>query len=1244
MFRRVCALLALLFAIASPSTFGAAPAESAGLAERARMLLDYQSFIRADRDGGVRFSLSASRDLQGTPLAELAVRLALFYDAAGLSNVNVGEAEVRRILSSETDLSPEHRDVLRRFVARSFAAAGRRDDAMEVHQRRGLAMSWLLAGPFTGREGAGFETREIPEGGETYTGDVLASLPDVEQFRQWRRNPPWRPIPANRSFPFVRPWKGTGSADDGAMLMYSVVEMEDADNKSSFHIFSDSSWRLYVDGAMVAEVDATSREVPLEHMVQYPLSPGPHRVVLHLFPPPLGVDRTEMRVAVRLESESPFTWDSSLQPPVNEQAASARREARPLRYLADLRRMADDSADLMAAYAVGCLEQRMYDVASWWAEKAARLRPDDATLLLLAGTATSMNPLLPPARRRDIASDWHRKALAVRPDLVPSLLYLAENAAEAGHARDAAAYLDRAYEVNPLSLDVLLARGQWAERFASGATRRAAWDECGRAFPESPAVQIAIASRPREGFLDMDRRLEACRTAMAAGPYIPEASLRLAEALADSGNASEAATVLENARELFAGEVGVLAEVAEVYARIGQYGEAVEVLSDAVRITPDNDALWRRLGDIHMEMDEPEAAERYWRVSLAANPGQFQLSDMMEYIDGSPARLYNEGGHDAIVMTAESQGGAYAGDVVRLLDRAVITYVGDGSYRRLTHEVDLAQTRRGGESLTGIDPRGELLTARIVFPNGNTLEPEPFPGMGGLRLPVIMPGASREVRILESVPHRIGGNTIPPWFFQDPNGQMPLALSEYVVRTPRNFPLVYVVRNLGNDVRFQFDREDGMDVYRWTAELSLPSREPDAVHISERVPSVELGVKTTWDEVVFTELRRLDGLLVPSMRMRSLLSTLYPSSPDGRPNPLVAARAIYRYVCDTIDPQPAGASASHIHMDRMGDRTVLLLSLLRAAGLDANPAAARPANDYLHPPSWELPSVNIFTVPMVRLAIPGGATYWLDTRFNSLPFGKVTDDLSGATVLSFMPTGPVFETLPTLPASDSIVYKERSIKLPGGDEPVEVSGRSLRRGVNGLLREEELAGADTETRKSLLLKSLYPVFPDAVLRQFDVQQTDDSEASSLERFEIYSTSVLEPRPDGLRAIGLCFLPPQVISEETRTFTRRTTACHIKTLHVAEDRNVFRLPEGGVFTRIPEPAYLPSRFGVYQLRVARRGEDAVELIRNYTIPAQRVMPWDWEDFLAFLERVDLAEKQWLEYAVKAEPAAVPVASE
>ncbi len=1228
--RKICFPLASLLAIAIAAA-GSARSGEDPLSEKARMLMEYQSFMRGDRDGAVRFSLTASRDLIGTPLAELAVRIALLYDPAGLSEVGVGETEARRVLNAESELSAGHRDALRRFVARSFATAGRREDAMAVHNRRGLAMSWLKAGPFPGR--GGIENKPLPPLPENDGKDIIAEPPDAETFRQWRANPPWRKIPENRSFPFVRPWANAGSGADGAMLLFTTLNIEETDNNSVFHIFAETSWRLYVDGSLLSEVDRNARETPLEHMVSYPLSPGRHTVLLQLPPPPPGIDAEDARVALRLESAPAFTWDCEAAAPEPVRTAAARRDPRPPRYLGELRKATGENPVLMAAYALACLEQGMADFGSWWAERAAAAQPEDPVLEYMAGLTASMNRLLPPARRRDIAAGWQEKALAGRPDLVPALLYLAQAASESGLPREAADYLERAYAVNPKSLDVLIARGEWAGRFASGETARAAMEECGVAFPRSPQARIAVSSLPREGFLDMDRRLAACRAALEAGPYVPGTSLDLAEALADSGNAGEAEFVLKNALELFAGDADVLGRIAAVHARAGMHAQATAAIAAALRITPEDADLWRRLGDLHMEAGDRELAEKYWRTSLAGDPGQFQLRDMIDFMDGSPRSMRGEGGHDAIAITAEADPSAYSGDMVRLLDRAVLTFAPDGSYRRMTHELDLALNRRGGEALTGIDARGELLTARIVFPNGNTLEPEPSPGREGLRLPVIMPGAARELRVLESIRAARDARTVRPWHFQDPSGLMPLVMSEYVVRVPRDFPLVHSVRNIGNRIDFEMTREEDADVYRWSAKLSLPSREPDAVHFSERVPSVEIGVRTTWNEIVDAELRRLDGRLVPSMRMRSLLSSLYRPSPGGRPNPLQAARAIYRFVCDNIDPTPAGESAAHIHMDRMGDRNLLLLSMLRAAGLDAHPAAARPATDFMHPPSWKLPKRDIFPVSLVRLDLPGGGVRWLDTRFDSLPFGRVTDDLSGATAITFMPNGPLFETLPTLPAEDSMMIRDKTIQLPGDDGPLEVSGRSLRRGIAGLLRERQLAGADAESRRNILLGALYPVFPDATLRAFEVQHTDENEASSLERYEAASRAPLEERGGGVRAVSLCLMPPGVISGETRNLTTRRTACHIKSVHMAEDRNVFRLPENARFVTLPRPAHIPSRFGVYQLRVNRRGDDSVEIIRTYHIPAQRIPPWIWPGFLEFLDQVDLAEKQWIEYVME-----------
>ncbi|MDR2391185.1 MAG: hypothetical protein LBE84_05855, partial [Planctomycetota bacterium] len=82
--------------------------------------------------------------------------------------------------------------------------------------------------------------------------------------------------------------------------------------------------------------------------------------------------------------------------------------------------------------------------------------------------------------------------------------------------------------------------------------------------------------------------------------------------------------------------------------------------------------------------------------------------------------------------------------------------------------------------------------------------------------------------------------------------------------------------------------------------------------------------------------------------------------------------------------------------------------------------------------------------------------------------------------------------------------------------------------------------------------------------------------------------------------------------------------------IGEDRNTFVLPPGAILSAWPESASIPSRFGYYQLRVQQRGDNRIEIIRNHHVPAQRIQPWDWPAFRAFLERIELAEHQWIEY--------------
>ena len=127
--------------------------------------------------------------------------------------------------------------------------------------------------------------------------------------------------------------------------------------------------------------------------------------------------------------------------------------------------------------------------------------------------------------------------------------------------------------------------------------------------------------------------------------------------------------------------------------------------------------------------------------------------------------------------------------------------------------------------------------------------------------------------------------------------------------------------------------------------------------------------------------------------------------------------------------------------------------------------------------------------------------------------------------------------------------------------------------------------------------------------------------------------MLEKRENGIYAVVLGVATPDIISAQARGMRERGSDCHIRSDYVYEDRNTFVLPEGGRIVSLPESRYLPGNFGIYQLRVAPRSDNQVEVIRKFKFSAQRIKPWEWSDFQLFLQEIDIAERQWIEYVVE-----------
>jgi tetratricopeptide (TPR) repeat protein len=1239
--------------------------------EGARLLVEAQAHLRGDDDSAVRFYLSRAQEFASTPVANLAVRLALAINLDRLASVEVGEREARNLLAPDSGASGPVQDLARAFLIRTLLASrdpSRREEAVSLAETRGFALSWLVAGPFTSpavfRSDLGGKI--IAEAGSGTVGSVLDNPPDAATFARWRAHPPWWVVPESQALPELHPWDWTAGGASGAVVLRTGIQLENPESQVEFHLATGVSWQLYVDGLLVAAVDRNQEATSREHRVEIALPAGGHSLHLLLPPPPADLAPSDLGLTLRVVSASPFTWDRFAQP-VAPPSGNFRRDARPPRYLTDLAQQKDSDPMLLALYALACREQGMLDEAAWSMSDAADRLPDNLAIRAGAGDLFAADSLLSPSLHRDYATHWHRSAIERHPDSVPSLLFLATLAMEAGRIDDAASYLARARVVNPASIRVLLADGDWSQRFANPPQILSFWRELAALYPTAPAVQRQYSSLPPERYRNGEERLEACRQAVEAGDPTPRSLQRLAEAEADTASSPrEAASSIREALAAFPGDVNLKVWAGSLYARLGMYREATGVLREAISLSPWRADLWRQLGDTAKEEGDDNQAISCWRASLAADPGQPDLDDMVRSLAGTAMPLDYNGGYNAADLLAEIHAGQYPGDVVRLLDRSVEVMEADGSFRRLTHEVDYIQTQAGGESLSDVFFRGELLTARTIFPDGQSLESEKLPGRTGLRVPALLPGTAREIQYLESFPARANqaDTERKPWFFQDPNGQVTFLLSEYEIRVPRGYPLAHVQHDYGVKVNFEKLEDGEREVYRWSARMGVPRQEPDAVHNSERLASVEAAQPVTWDDIVYRELSLLSGKLTPSRKMRTILASLSSRGVWDSQSQEEAARIIYRFVCDNILPPPpegGGVNAGQIMADRLGDRNLLLLALLRQAGFDAHPAAARPNRNLLHPPTWELPRRDIFVIPLVRLTLLNGSTYWLDTRFDTLPFGRLADDLSEASLLTFLPTGPLFETLPILPLDESERLEERRVLLPGAGGKVKVVGSSYRRGVEGLRRRELMASPEAATQLGLMQELVFSVFPDAVITSLNgisraangVFAANHSALAptptltgrgerlappgtdgffSSDRYEAESAVGVERRGD-ICAVPISLTPPDIVSPETRGMRVRTTSCHIRRNHVTEERNTFVLPAGGEFLSLPEPREILSNFGFYQLRVSRPQANQVDIVRRYQVSAQRIRPWEWKDFLVFLQAIDRAESQWITYQAK-----------
>jgi tetratricopeptide (TPR) repeat protein len=199
---------------------------------------------------------------------------------------------------------------------------------------------------------------------------------------------------------------------------------------------------------------------------------------------------------------------------------------------------------------------------------------------------------------------------------------------------------------------------------------------------------------------------------------------------------------------------------------------------------------------------------------------------------------------------------------------------------------------------------------------------------------------------------------------------------------------------------------NGRTIYRWKrANLSIPSADADqgaSIQTKAKSPDVQLTSFSGWSAVAAWYEKLEEAGIEPSAGIRAKVDELT----QGKPDALAKTQAIYDFVATKIravdlklgeagwQPHAASAVLANEYGDS-ADKNILLISMLRAAGVDGSGTALLP---YSRTMDSSVPSPAQLEHTITTIAQPGG-TLWMDTTTEVAPFRMLAAPLRGKPAL-----------------------------------------------------------------------------------------------------------------------------------------------------------------------------------------------------------------------------------------------------
>jgi tetratricopeptide (TPR) repeat protein len=582
----------------------------------------------------------------------------------------------------------------------------------------------------------------------------------------------------------------------------------------------------------------------------------------------------------------------------------------------------------------------------------------------------------------------------------------------------------------------------------------------------------------------------------------------------------------------------------------------------------------------------------------------------------SGAEFYVPYRRDGIEMVRKSAQRSFSGgDAVILLSDKVVRIRRNGPVSVYVHRIIRPLNKEGISRYGEVTlPRGaDLLELRTIKTSGEITEPELSQQKPTISMPALEAGDAIEEEYvlhyaeLDQMPESAGAHTFGSFAAPLLHARLVLlspAESTINVKEQSSPPLPLVGENNGTVIRI-WERDN---IAQTIAESFLP-----AVNLlpTVTVTSAEKTREGLRDELIDASRA---GLHVNEAAMEFNLSQ---TGGDFE-----KAKRLYRFVTSKIDstgPDWAASPAEDTLDNGQGSRTMALLALARAVGLNAELLLARKIEQDCGK------ELSCYTEPLVRFRLQNHESVDVDAESDDLPFGAIPPSLD-AREAHLIPLLSGEEKKPEIVAVNPRLADEKSV----AEADLSFSDGDLVAGIHvqlGSMRAQEvrnlLRSAGEREKQAFFEQVAMRIFPGAA--------------------SITGTAAHENDPEQPLKLSVRCTVPQFINRQSGAaeINQLAPALGLATLYAKTPTRKFpllidslffestvfhlHLPAGMEVHSLPADFTEKTEFGEYALRFVRMPHQ-VDIHRDFRIPVQVIAPDKYVPFANFALRIDEAERQ------------------